>query len=98
MKKVLYILLLLSLSSCEIELEEMYLTRHNYDSDILRIDGYYYSIEPDSNRVALCYFFYKNGVSYDSNNGYIDSFNEIEKSIKDYNKVYKKICLWLGSV
>ncbi|MCK9301406.1 MAG: hypothetical protein M0P23_08530 [Bacteroidales bacterium] len=96
MKRILYILLLLSLSSCEIELEDMYLTRNNYISDKLRIDGYYYDKEPNSDRVALGYFFYQNGVSYDSNNDYLDSFNEIEESIKNYNEVYKKYAYGWG--
>ncbi|MFA7359239.1 MAG: hypothetical protein WCZ67_08110, partial [Bacteroidales bacterium] len=64
MKRILYILLLLSLSACEIELEEMYLTRNDYVSDRLRVDGYYYDKEPNSDRVALGYFFYQNGISY----------------------------------
>lgn len=98
MKRVLYIILLLSLSSCEIELEEMYLTRHNYNSDVLRIDGYYYTIEPDSDRVALRYFFYKNGVSYRDSEDYYDSISELEELIKSLNtsKVHQKYAFGWG--
>ncbi len=96
MKRVLYILLLLAISSCEIELEEMYLTRNDYVSDMLRIDGYYYDKEPNSNRVALCYFFYKNGISYCANNNYVNSFSELEESIESYKKIYKKYAYGWG--
>jgi hypothetical protein len=99
MKKVLYILLLLAISSCEIELEDMYLTRNDYVSDMLRIDGYYYDKEPNSNRVALRYFFYKNGVSYFYSDGYCyDSFSELEKSIEriKISKIHQKYALGWG--
>ena len=98
MKRILYIILLLSLSSCEIELEDMYLTRHEYNSDILRIDGYYYKIEPDSNRVALCYFFFQNGVSYFYSDFYYDSFSEHEELIRSFNtsKAHQKYALGWG--
>lgn len=99
MKKVLYILLLLAISSCEIELEEMYLTRNDYVSDMLRIDGYYYKKEPDFNHIKLCYFFYKNGVSYYySGDYYYDSFSELEESIESIktSKIHKKYAFGWG--
>ena len=99
MKRILYILLLLSLSSCEIELEEMYLTRIEYLSDILRIDGYYYDKEADTKRIKLRYLFYKNGVSYyDSDSSYYDSFTELEEYIKSSNKsnIFQKYAFGWG--
>jgi len=98
MKRILYILLLLSLSSCEIELEEMYLTRNDYVSDRLRVDGYYYDKEPNSDRVALGYFFYQNGISYYYSNAYYDSFSELEELIKSFNtsKVHQKYAVGWG--
>lgn len=96
MKKILYVLLLLSLSSCEIELEDMYLTRSDYDSDILRIDGYYYTKEPESNRVALRYFFYRNGVCYDNSSPYFDSFIELEEYLKSLKNAHQKYALGWG--
>lgn len=98
MKKIRYLILLLSLSSCEIELEDMYLTRQNYESDILRIDGYYYSIEPDSNSVALCYFFYKNGISYYYSEKYYNSLSKLEEIIRSFNssKIHQKYAFGWG--
>lgn len=87
MKKIRYLILLLSLSSCEIELEDMYLTRQNYESDILRTDGYYYYKELDSNQVKLAYLLYNNGVSYSCSYYYFyDTFSELEEYIKSSSK------------
>lgn len=61
--KTIALLFLLLFCSCEklITWDEFALQKTQYESDLLRLDGYYYELTNDGKYQSL-YFFYRNGV------------------------------------
>ncbi len=75
----LLISLLLILSSCNCDDEELTLTRMDYVGNELRVDGYYYyEFESDVPRVAI-YFLYKNGIVIDGGSPAVSQISEREQ-------------------
>ena len=81
MKYLLFVLLIISTTSCELELEDLHINKESFENAILRIDGYYYELN-DSSELALRYFLYQDGTSYGWRTPYYSSFGELEDQIE----------------
>jgi hypothetical protein len=80
MKKLLYLLIILMLSGCIKDDDELTITKTPFLEDNLKTNGYYYNNWHVNDRSMVeIIFLYRNGILLDGGNSDSTSFNELEK-------------------